>query len=149
MTAQIFRFRPRYRLVPWLVFALGATLVVLGLMATGSERTFAIAAGALGPVLALLYMGSPAWKLVVEVDDETLTVRRGGDVRFRMPWSEVAKVIAMPAHKTCFVDGGTSERSLLVPGPGVPAPYRIEGKDALYDFIVAHVAAEKIESRSI
>jgi len=149
MSAHVFRFRPRYRLVPWLVFTLGVVLVVLGLMAQGSERTFAIAAGALGPVLALLYLGSPAWKLVVEVDDETLTVRRGDDVRFRMPWGEVAKVIAMPAHKTCFVDGGTSERSLLVPGPGVPAPYRIEGREALYDFIVAHVAADKIESRSV
>jgi len=65
--------------------------------------------------------------------------------RFRLAWQDVVKVIAAPDKHTCFVDGGDPAKSLLVPGDGAPAPYDIEDKQALVAWILAHVAAEKIE----
>ncbi len=56
------------------------------------------------------------------------------------------KVVSSPTTNTCFVDGGTPETSLLVPGDGAPAPYDIENKRALCDAILAHVAAEKVRT---
>ena len=55
------------------------------------------------------------------------------------------KVIASPTTKTCFVDGGSPERRIMIPGDGAPAPYRIEGRDQLFDEIMARVPASKIE----
>jgi hypothetical protein len=43
-----------------------------------------------------------------------------------------------------FVDGGTPEKSLLVPGDGAPAPYDIEDKAGLYAAILQHVPAEVV-----
>ena len=117
-----FRFRPRYR-------ALAAGAIAVGLVAAA---------------LGGLYLGSPAWKLQVLVDDDALEVRSGEDRRFRLAWPEVVRVVASPATATCFVDGGAPERSLLVPGIGAPAPYQIERRAELYAAIVAHVPAERI-----
>jgi hypothetical protein len=43
-----------------------------------------------------------------------------------------------------FVDGGTPEKSLLVPGDGAPAPYDIDDKPGLYGAILAHVAEDRV-----
>jgi hypothetical protein len=146
--ADSFRFRPRYAPFAWGVAAVGVALLVCipVFSLQDSARTFALACGVTGPILAALYLGSPAWRLRVDVDDDALTVRRGEDVRFRLAWSEVRSVVASPSTKTCFVDGGAPERSLLVPGPGAPGPYRLEKRERLYDLIVARAPADRVKS---
>ena len=144
-----FRFLPRLRVFPWLVGALGGvtqTMPAGGIAngLAGPSRAFAVACGVIGPVLAWLYLRSPAWRLRVVVDDEALAVLRDGDTRLRLPWAEVRRVIASPATRTCFVDGGAPTKSLLVPGPGAPGPYRIEDREGLYAAILARVPADRV-----
>jgi hypothetical protein len=141
-----FRFRPRFAAIPWIVAGLGVLLLAFGIFggATGASRTFTIVAGALGPLIALAYLRSPAWKLVVTVDDEAIAVQGGHDkVRFRLPWAEVKEVVYSSKYPTAFIDGGEAERSLLVPGPGAPAPYRIERSEELVRLVRAKVPADK------
>ncbi len=125
--------------------AFGATLVAGGLLTTGAAVGYALIGGTAGVVLGLLYLLSPAWRLVVTVDNEALQVTRGSHVRFRLPWDEVVQVVASPDTKTCFVNGGTPGRSFLVPGLGATASYDIEDKDVLYAMIMEHVAPARIE----
>jgi hypothetical protein len=125
--------------------AFGATLVAGGLLTTGAAMGYALIGGTAGVVLGLLYLLSPAWRLVVSVDNEALQVARGSHIRFRLPWDEVVQVVASPDTKTCFVDGGTPARSFLVPGLGATASYDIEDKDVLYAMIMEHVAPARIE----
>lgn len=125
--------------------AFGATLVAGGLLTTGAAAVYALAGGAAGVILGLLYLLSPAWRLVVTVDDQALHVTRGTHLRFRLPWDEVVQVVASPDTKTCFVDGGDPARSFLVPGPGASASYDIEDRDVLYAMIVEHVPPTRIE----
>jgi hypothetical protein len=113
----------------------------------GREQGWIIAAGALGPVLAAAYLMSPAWRLRVFADDEGLEIRRGDDIRLRLLWTEVVRVLVVPRWKVAFVDGGDPAKSFLLTGPGAPGPYRIERREALYDYILANVPAEKIEQR--
>ncbi len=105
-----------------------------------------VIAGAVGVAFGAAYLASPAWKLVVTVDDTGLTVASKDRTRFQLAWSDVTKVVASPSTHTCFVDGGAPERSLLVPGVGAPAPYDIEDKPALFEAILAHVAPDKVET---
>jgi hypothetical protein len=140
-----FRFRPRFRNLALGSMAFGATLVAGGLLTTGAAVGYALVGGTAGVVLGLLYLLSPAWRLVVTVDNEALQVTRGSHVRFRLPWDEVVQVVASPETKTCFVDGGTPARSFLVPGLGATASYDIEDKDVLYAMIMEHVAPARIE----
>jgi len=142
---RTFRFRPRLRGVAVGAIALGVGLVALGLVAaTGAARPLAIVGGATGVLLGVLYLASPAWRLVVQVDDDGLEVRAGARRRFRLAWAEIVAVGASPTTHTCFVDGGAPERSLLVPGDGAPAAYDLEDKATLYAAIVAHVTADRI-----
>ena len=138
-----FAFGPRYRGIAWTSIALGGALDA---MALGFGLPWpAIASGVVGVALGSFYLVSPTWSLEVVVDDAALEVQQRGARRFRLPWAEVVKVVASPGTRTCFVDGGAPDRSLLVPGDGAPAPYTITDREALYDAIVAHVAREKIE----
>src|SRR5262245_30750710 len=137
-----FAFRPRYRGVAWTSIGVGAALDVAA--ALFGLPWPAIASGAIGVALGSFYLVSPAWSLEVAVDDAALEVRQGSERRFRLPWDDVVKVVASPSTKTCFVDGGEPDRSLLVPGDGAPAPYAIADKDALYDHILTHVAKDKV-----
>jgi hypothetical protein len=141
----VHRFRPRYRAIPWVVAAVGLAMLAFALLgqASGASRTFAIVAGAIGPIIALAYLRSGVWKIEVAVDDQGMTVRKGSQVRFQLPWSEVKEVVYSEHYPTLFIDGGTPERSLLVPGPGVPAQYRIERNEELCTFVRAHVPREK------
>ena len=125
--------------------AFGATLLAGGLLTTGAAAGYALIGGAVGVVLGLLYLLSPAWRLVVTVDGEALQVTRGSQLRLRLPWDEVVQVVASPDTRTCFIDGGTPARSFLVPGPGASASYDIEDRDVLYAMIVEHVAPARIE----
>lgn len=138
------RFRPRFGAVAVLAMALGVALGFYGLVAGGAAATAMVVLGMGGAALGGLYLGSPAWRLEVLVDDDGLEVRAGGARRFRLRWDEVAAVTASPSTTTCFVDGGAPERSLLVPGDGAPAPYAIEDAPGLYRAIVAHVPPDRI-----
>ena len=119
--------------------ALGA--VALAVLGAGA---LPLATGATGVVLGAAYLLSPTWRFEVAVDDAGLEVRSPKRTRFRLAWGDVVRVVASPTTHTCFVDGGTPEKSLLVPGDGAPAPYDIADKPALYDAILAHVDAGKV-----
>jgi hypothetical protein len=140
------RFRPRFRGIAWSAIGLGGALGIaaLALGLGGSALVAVVVAGVAGLGLGSAYLASPAWRLAVQVDDEALEVTSGGVRRFRLPWTEVVGVIASPTTRTCFVDGGGPERSLLVPGDGASAPYDLEDKAALYDAILAHVPSSVV-----
>jgi hypothetical protein len=142
VSAHRFAFRPRYRGIAWVAIGVGASLDALALAGLPWP---ALATGALGVAMGAFYLVSPAWSIEVVIDDHALEVQQRGERRFRLPWSEVVKVIASRSTKTCFVDGGDPDRSLLVPGDGAPAPYTIADKDALFELIVASVDASKLE----
>lgn len=113
--------------------------------ADGDSRVAVLIIGVGSALLGVLYLVSPAWRIVIVVDDDALEVLSGRDRRFRLPWGEVVRVVASPATKTCFVDGGDPSRSLKVPGKGAPAPYDIEHREALFDAIMAHVPPAAVE----
>jgi hypothetical protein len=142
--ARSFRFRPRYRGVAWTALGVGGTLGTIAIASLGAA-ILPLATGAFGVVLGAAYLMSPTWKLEVVIDDAGLEVRTPSRSRFKLAWSEVVRVVASPSTHTCFVDGGESAKSLLVPGVGAPAPYAIEDRDALYDEIVKRVDAAKIQ----
>jgi hypothetical protein len=123
----------------------GSTLGVVSAVALGAALV-PLATGAIGVALGAGYLLSPSWKLEVVVDDDALTVRTPKKTRFRLPWGNVKRVVASPTTHTCFVDGGSPDQSLLVPGDGAPAPYDIENKPELFAAILAAVAAEKVET---
>jgi hypothetical protein len=141
---KTFRFKPRYRGVAWTSVGVGGALGIVS-AAVGFVAVPMIS-GAVGVAAGIAYLASPTWKISVTVDDDGLTVGSPSKQRFRIAWQDVVKVIAAPEKHTCFVDGGTPDKSLLVPGDGAPAPYDIEDKQALVEWILAHVAADKIEN---
>ncbi len=123
--------------------ATGLGCVGVGVAAGGIVALVGL--GAAGVLMGAGYLGSPTWKIEVVTDAEGLTVRSPGRERFRLLWSEVVKVIAAPSKGTCYLNGGSAARSLLVPGDGAPAPYDIVNRAALVEEILAKVAPEKIE----
>lgn len=141
MPARSYRFRPRFRGLAWGSVGVGGALGAVTLATLGGA-IMPLVTGALGVVLGSAYLMSPTWKLEVVVDDAGLEVRSAKASRFRLAWGDVVKVVA--TDETCFVDGGAPERSLLVPGPGAPAPYDLEQKRALVAEIVAHVDPAKV-----
>ena len=120
----------------------GVPIAALGAIAVVA---IPIVFGGLGILAGAAYLRSPAWRLEVAVDDHGLEVRSPARSRFKLAWGDIAKVIASESTHTCFVDGGSPEKSLIVPGVGAPAPYDLTDKTVLYDAIVAHVPADKIE----
>jgi hypothetical protein len=136
-----FPLRPRFRGLAWGSIGLGGALAGIALW----TPPVVLVTGVCGLVLGGAYLLSPTWRLAVVVNDEALTLMAGDTARFTLPWSEVQKVIASADTKTCFVDGGSPERRIMIPGDGAPAPYRIERREALYDFVLAHVPADKVE----
>lgn len=141
--ARSFRFKPRFRGIAWSAVGIGGALGTVAVVALGAA-ILPLATGAAGVALGAAYLMSPSWQLAVVVDDDALEVRSAKASKFRLPWGEVARVVASPSTHTCFVDGGSPARSLLVPGDGAPAPYDLDDKPALFDAILAHVDAAKI-----
>ena len=140
-----FAFRPRYRGVALTSIGVGGALGAIAIVSLGAAL-LPLATGAIGVVLGAGYLLSPSWKLAVVIDDDALEVRSPRQSRFRLPWGDVKKVVASPTTHTCFVDGGTPERSLLVPGDGAPAPYDLDDKQALFAAILSHVTPDKVET---
>jgi len=143
--ARSFRFKPRYRGIAFTSVGVGGALGVVSLVALGAAL-LPLATGAIGVALGAGYLLSPSWKLEVVIDDDALEVRSPKGSRFKLPWSEVVKVVASPTTHTCFIDGGTPQRSLIVPGDGAPAPYDLEDKQALFDEILRHVTPDKVQT---
>lgn len=143
---KTFRFRPRFRGLAWVSVGGGAALALAGAWMSGDARWLAFGLGGGGALLGGLYLLSPAWRYRALVGDDGLEVLDGhGDRRFRIAWDEVERVVASPSTQTCVVSGGSADRTLIVPGPGAPAPYDIADKRALYDEIMARVPREVVE----
>jgi len=142
MASSHHRFRPRYRGVAWSAIGVGGTLA--GLAAAIGFAALPLATGAIGVAFGAAYLASPTWRLEVVTDDTGLEVRSPRRTRFRVAWSEIVRVVASPSTSTCFVDGGSPESSLLVPGVGAPAPYDLEDRPALVATILAKVPAERV-----
>jgi len=138
------RFRPRYRPLAWGTVGIGGALV--GIAAFAGFIALPLATGVIGMALGGAYLNLPMWRLAVTVDDTGLAVGSPAKQRFRLAWSDVVRVVASPTTKSCFVDGGAPEKSLLVPGDGAPAPYDLEDRTSLFDAILAHVPAERVET---
>ena len=137
------RFRPRFRGVAWVSIGVGGTLAaaasIVGFVAVP------LITGALGIAAGLAYLASPTWQLAVTVDDDGLEVGTPKRTRFRLAWHEIVRLVASPSTHSCFVDGGTPERSVLVPGPGASAPYDLADRPTLFAAILAHVPADRVE----
>jgi hypothetical protein len=144
VTARSFAFRPRYRAMAWTSIGVGGA--VASVAAALGLVTIPLVAGALGIVLGAAYLRSPTWRIAVTIDDSGLRVGSPDKLRFQLSWADVIRVIASPSTSSCFVDGGSPERSLLVPGDGAPAPYDIADRAALVEAILAHVPADKVQT---
>jgi len=146
VTPQRFRLRPAYPWLPWALGGFGVLCIVFGWLAGVGPRTrwTETAAGAVLVALALWYLRSPLWRSAVEVDDRGLRVVGPRGVRLELPWREVVRVRWARADQTCYIDAGMADKSFLVPGPGVAAPYRIEGRAALCDLVRA-ACGERVE----
>lgn len=138
-----FRFKPRFKGLAIGAVGLGGALGGVSLIALGAAL-LPLATGGAGIALGAAYLLSPTWKLEVVIDDDALEVRSARASKFRLPWSDVKRVVAAQASHTMFVDGGAPEKSLLVPGDGAPAPYDLEDKPALFAAILAHVPDDKV-----
>ncbi len=139
-------FEPRFRALAGVTIAIGLAIAGGALAGVlGDTMTLpALGVGLLGLALGVVYLVSPTWKLAVVTSDEGLRVELGHTPKFELLWSDVQAVVASPTTQTCFVDGGTSERSLLVPGDGAPASYRLAGRPELYQRIVSSVSSDRI-----
>ena len=140
---KTFRFRPRYRGVAWTSIGVGGALGVVS--AAVGLLALPMITGGIGVAAGLAYLMSPTWKIAVTIDDDALSVGSPNKPRFRLPWSDVVRVVAAPDKGTCFVDGGEPAKSLLVPGDGAPAPYDIDDRKTLVAEILARVSPEKVE----
>lgn len=138
------RFRPRYRGVAFTSIGVGGAVAVVAALV--GFVAVPLVTGLLGIAAGAAYLASPTWRLVVIADAEGLEVASAARRRFRIAWTDVVKVIASPTTKSCFVDTGTPETSLLVPGVGAPAPYDLEDRAALFAAILEHVPADKVET---
>lgn len=127
----------------WSAIGVAGAVGIGGLAAGIAAMPLVISA--VGASFGLLYLGSPTWKTVVVTDDDGIEVKTPGKTIFRLAWRDVKRVVASEATHTAYVDGGTAENSLLVPGDGAPAPYAIEDSAALVATILAHVTPDRIE----
>ncbi len=136
-----FRFRPRFIGVAFVTLSLGVMLVAAAATLTPDRMSsiFALVTGTLGIFLSFSYLRSPAWRLAVDIQEHDLVVWNGTTERLRLPWTDVQRVVVDPDREVCFVDGGSPDKSLLVPGPAAPASYTIAKRDALIEAILTHL----------
>jgi len=142
--ARSFAFRPRYRALAWSSIGVGGAVAAIA--AVLGPVTIPLVTGALGIALGAAYLRSPTWRISVTVDDSGLRVGSPRRLRFELAWADIIRVVAAPTTSSCFVDGGSPDRSLLVPGDGAPAPYDIADRAALIEAILAHVPADKVQT---
>ncbi len=141
---QVFRFLPRYRQLAIVAIALGAGIFVAGLLSVLPSSPAVLATGVVGVFLGSAYLLSPAWKIQASVDSLGIVVTKKSELRFRLAWEQVTKVVAAPSTHTCYVTSGDPSQSLLVPGIGAPAPYDIQHKKQLYGLILRYISSDKV-----
>lgn len=142
-----YRFRPRFLGVAFLSLSMGVVLIVAAVTITPDTVSagFAFVTGAACLFFAFAYLKSPVWKLAVDIQQQDLVVWNGLKERMRLPWDEVKEVVVDAEGLTCFVNGGSPDQSLLVPGPGAPASYDIRHKPELIAAILSHVPADRVQ----
>lgn len=138
------RFKGRYRAIAYFSIGIGGVLSTVSAIA--GFIILPLFSGLVGVAAGVGYLASPTWRLAVTADETGLVVGSPKRERFRLAWSEIERVVASPSTKSCFVDGGEPAKSLLVPGVGAPAPYDLEDRGALFDAILAHVPADKVQT---
>jgi hypothetical protein len=141
-----YRFKPRFVGVAFVSLSIGVVLIAAAATITPDRfsSVFALITGAAGVFLSFTYLRSPVWRLAVEVQESDLVIWSGTEEKLRLPWSDVTRVVMDSDREVCFVDGGTPDRSLLVPGPAAPASYVIAKREELIDAILAHVPKDII-----
>lgn len=136
-------FKPRYRGLAWGSVGLGGGFGVISAILGFAAMPLVV--GAFGVAFGFIYLGSPTWKLSIVTDETGIEVRSKATTKFRVAWTDVVRVVASPTTHSAFVDGGTPERSILVPGDGAPAPYAIEDASTLVQTILSHVAPDRVK----
>tara|TARA_R110002073_G_scaffold103664_12_gene234825 strand:+ start:39051 stop:39641 length:591 start_codon:yes stop_codon:yes gene_type:complete len=141
-----YRFKPRFVGVAFVSLSIGVVLIAASATLTPDRFSsiFALITGAAGVFLSFTYLRSPVWRLSVDIQESALVIWSGTEEKLRLPWSDVTRVVMDPDREVCFVDGGSPDRSLLVPGPAAPASYVISKRDKLIDAILAHVPKDII-----
>ncbi|MCP4444712.1 MAG: hypothetical protein GY811_05105 [Myxococcales bacterium] len=141
-----YRFKPRFVGVAFVSLSLGVVLITASATITPDRVSsiFALGTGATGVLLSSMYLRSPVWRLAVDVQESGLVLWSGTSEKLRLPWSDVSRVVMDADREVCFVDGGTPDRSLLVPGPAAPASYVIAKREQLIDDILAHVPEDLV-----
>ncbi len=145
-----YRFRPRFIGAAFLSLSFGVVLIASAATITPDTMSamFAFFTGSAGLFMGFAYLKSPIWKLAVDVsDDDDLILWNGKEERMRLPWAEIKEIVVDSDRLTCFVDGGSSDRSLLVPGPGAPAKYDIRKKAQLIKAILARVPEDLVQTQ--
>lgn len=137
-----YRFRPAHPGVAGLAALLGGGLLAGGLLAGSGAAVLIL--GGFGLAMAALYFASPVWRTEVRTDETGLEVLTRGDRRFRLGWADVVRVVAAPRSKSAFLDGGEPQRSLLLPGPGARAPYRIENQASLFQEVMERTPPDRV-----
>jgi hypothetical protein len=138
------RLRPRYGSLAVAAGGLGLVLVLLGLgFSTGASRIFATITGFAGIALALAWLLSPVRQLRIVTSPAGLAIARGAETRLEIGWDEVERLLL--GEGSAYLWAGSQERSLLVAGPGVPAPYAVEDREGLVAAMEAAVGEERIE----
>ena len=116
------------------MLAFGLVLAVLPFAygVGGTPRVVDLVAG-LGVIgTAALYLASPTWRSHVLLDDRGLAVVGPHGERMRLDFTEIVEIIADEEERAALVRGPDGARSLLVPSPAHPAPYRIERAPELF-----------------
>ncbi len=146
MDGKHYQLRPRYAGLSYLALAVSISFGVLALSFNLSPQVRNVALGicVVGLGLAVAYQLSPVRRLQVVVSPQGIGLQSGEHQRFFLPWSQVKQVIASPQTSTCYVDGGSSEHSIIVPGVGAPAPYDIVNKLELYKEILRYTPESAI-----
>jgi hypothetical protein len=104
---------------------------------------FATATGLAGMGLALAWLLSPVRKLRIVTSPAGLAIARGAETRLEIGWGEVERLLL--GEGSAYLWAGSRERSVLVAGPGVPAPYAVEDRQGLLASMEAAVGEERIE----
>lgn len=141
-----FRLRPRYGTLALAAAVVGLAIMVIGLVAaTGASRTYAVGCGIAGVTLALLYRLSPVWRLRLRLNETGVSVLRGDELRLELGWGDVERVIVAADGESCYLWGGSVERSLLVAGPQARAPYIVDDRARLLTAITEAIGEERVE----
>lgn len=141
-----YRFKPRFVGVAFVSLSFGVVLIAASATLTPDRfsSVFAFITGTAALLLSFLYLRSPVWKLAVDVQESGLVLWSGTEEKLRLSWADITRVVVDKDREMCFVDGGSPEVSIMVPGPAAPASYVVAKREQLIEAILAHIPADKI-----